>query len=103
MFWLGGAGRACFKVLCTSECAFYVNDIGWGGPCRWVLNYAPDVLMAGVGQSTTNSEIYGSPQIGVFMQVRCKICCPHGDRWDAQSKPSAPLGTAKFTDSFYHL
>lgn len=35
---------------------------------RWVLNYAPNVLMAGVGQTTKHADIYGSPQIGVFMQ-----------------------------------
>jgi hypothetical protein len=35
---------------------------------RWILNYAPDIFMGGVGQSSTGCEIYGSPQIGVFMQ-----------------------------------
>ena len=35
---------------------------------RWILNYAPDIFIGGVGQSATGNEIYGSPQIAVFMQ-----------------------------------
>lgn len=35
---------------------------------RWIMNYAPDVFLGGVGQSVEGSEIYGSPQIAVFMQ-----------------------------------
>jgi len=35
---------------------------------RWILNYAPDILLGGVGQRATGCEVYGSPQIGVFFQ-----------------------------------
>lgn len=35
---------------------------------RWVLNYAPNVLLGGVGQRLTNSRIFDSPHIGVFFQ-----------------------------------
>ena len=38
---------------------------------RWILNYSPDVMVAGVGQSVVDSEIFGSPQIAVFFQVIC--------------------------------
>ena len=29
---------------------------------------APDIFMGGVGQTASGVEVYGSPQIGVFMQ-----------------------------------
>eukprot|EP00039_Didymoeca_costata_P032638 m.38652 g.38652 ORF g.38652 m.38652 type:complete len:749 (+) comp9460_c0_seq1:108-2354(+) len=35
---------------------------------RWIMNYAPNVFLGGVGQRISNSSIYSSPQIGVFMQ-----------------------------------
>lgn len=35
---------------------------------RWIMNYAPNVFLGGVGQSIVDSEIYASPQIGVFFQ-----------------------------------
>ena len=35
---------------------------------RWIMNYAPDVMLAGVGATITDTEIYGSPQIAVFFQ-----------------------------------
>lgn len=35
---------------------------------RWIMNYAPNVMLAGVGQQVTNSEVYNSPQIGLFLQ-----------------------------------
>ena len=35
---------------------------------RWILNYAPDIFMGGVGNSASFCEIYGSPQIAVFVQ-----------------------------------
>jgi len=35
---------------------------------RWVLNYAPNILMGGVGQRVSATEVYGAPQIGVFVQ-----------------------------------
>jgi hypothetical protein len=35
---------------------------------RWIMMFSPDVLLAGVGQSVTDSEIYGSPHFAVFYQ-----------------------------------
>lgn len=35
---------------------------------RWIMNYAPHVLLAGVGNIVRNSEIYNTPQMAVFMQ-----------------------------------
>ena len=35
---------------------------------RWVMNYAPLVLMAGVGQSVSNSVLADAPQMAVFVQ-----------------------------------
>jgi hypothetical protein len=35
---------------------------------RWILNYAPSVLLAGVGQTVDGMEVYNSPQIGLFLQ-----------------------------------
>lgn len=35
---------------------------------RWIMNYAPNIFLGGVGQSIVDSEIYASPQIGVFFQ-----------------------------------
>ena len=33
---------------------------------RWIMNYAPDVLLGGVGQTIQGCDIFGSPQIAVF-------------------------------------
>ena len=41
---------------------------------RWILNYSPDVMLAGVGQSVVDSEVFGSPQIAIFFQVDVGIC-----------------------------
>ena len=36
---------------------------------RWILNYAPSVMLAGVGQRVDGAcEVYNSPQIGLFLQ-----------------------------------
>jgi hypothetical protein len=35
---------------------------------RWIMNYAPNVLLGGVGQVARGCEIYASPQIGIFFQ-----------------------------------
>ena len=48
---------------CVPWADAYIITLRWSDQ-RWIMNYAPDVFMGGVGQSTTNSEIYGSPQIG---------------------------------------
>lgn len=46
----------------------FVNDSTIHHNQRWILNYAPDIFMGGVGQVASGNEIYGSPQIAVFMQ-----------------------------------
>lgn len=35
---------------------------------RWIMNYAPNILLGGVGQMARGCEVYASPQIGVFFQ-----------------------------------
>ena len=45
----------------------FVTDCTVHHSHRWIMNFSPDVLLAGVGQSVTNSEVYGSPHFGVFL------------------------------------
>eukprot|EP00041_Stephanoeca_diplocostata_P028079 m.785671 g.785671 ORF g.785671 m.785671 type:complete len:779 (-) comp23302_c2_seq2:297-2633(-) len=35
---------------------------------RWILNYAPNVLLAGVGNSVKKSELWAAPQMAIFAQ-----------------------------------
>lgn len=35
---------------------------------RWIMNYAPHVLLAGVGNIVEKSELFNAPQIAIFMQ-----------------------------------
>lgn len=35
---------------------------------RWIMNYAPNIFIGGVGGTVEDTEIFGSPQIGVFVQ-----------------------------------
>ena len=35
---------------------------------RWIMMFAPDIMLAGVGQVISGSEIYGSPHFAVFFQ-----------------------------------
>jgi len=35
---------------------------------RWIMNFSPDVMLSGVGQSVEDSEVYGSPHFAVFYQ-----------------------------------
>jgi hypothetical protein len=46
---------------------------------RWIYMFSPDVMLAGVGQTLVDSEIFGSPHFAVFYQgndhltARCHI------------------------------
>eukprot|EP00912_Choanoflagellata_sp_UC4_P001331 UC4_evm1s818 len=46
----------------------FADNISAHANQRWLMNYAPNVILGGVGQSLTSSKIYDSPQIGLFMQ-----------------------------------
>lgn len=35
---------------------------------RWIMNYAPNLFVGGVGGTVEDTEIFGSPQIAVFFQ-----------------------------------
>lgn len=35
---------------------------------RWIMNYAPNIMLAGVGNSISRSKVYNSPQTGLFYQ-----------------------------------
>ena len=35
---------------------------------RWIMMFAPDIMLAGVGQLILDTEVYGSPHFAVFFQ-----------------------------------
>ena len=45
---------------CVHSCSLHLNQ-------RWILNYAPHVIVLGVGQSITNSELYNAANQAVML------------------------------------
>ena len=48
--------------------AHYVRGSTVHSNQRWIMNYAPNIMLAGVGQIVSTSTVYNSPQIGLFIQ-----------------------------------
>ena len=46
----------------------YAHNVSAHANQRWLMNYAPNVLLGGVGQRLTSAHVYDSPQTGLFMQ-----------------------------------
>ena len=48
------------NALYVHSCSLHLNQ-------RWILNYAPHVIVLGVGQSITNSELYNAANQAVML------------------------------------
>ena len=58
----------------------FVNNCTVHHNHRWIMMFSPDVLLAGVGQSVTDSEIYGSPHFAVC-ECNNVASCTHSVRY----------------------
>ena len=66
------AGQGCVALeggnrTTLTRSDHFVNESSLVDCQRWTYNYAPNVLMAGVGQSVSHSSLINSPQQAVFV------------------------------------
>ena len=69
---VSGAGQGCVALeggnrTTLTRSDHFVNQSTLVDCQRWTMNYAPNVLMAGVGQSVSSSHLANSPQQAVFV------------------------------------